>query len=887
MNRLKDMGKILYGKRYTVYSPKDGQPCMDHDRSAGEGVGVQEYTALKLFVKEWAEPARKLLEGKLPQGAKCYFVPATLRPETMYGQTCCFVGPSVSYGLFKMSDNEYYFVSHRAARNMAFQNISTEWGNFPEVATFKGSDVIGTLVTAPLSVHKDGVRILPMESVKPTKGTGVVTCVPSDSPDDYATVMDLIKKADYYKIKKEWAELEIIPIIQTPSYGNLTAKKLVEQLKINSPKDAKPLAEAKELAYKEGFYQGTMLIGDQKGKPVQEAKPIVRQQLIDAGDAFNYAEPDGYVESRSGDECVAALMNQWFLNYGKTSDPEWYQTVYNHVSNDMETFGNETRNQFQQTLDWLEKWACARTYGLGTKLPFDPQFLVESLSDSTIYMSYYTIANQLHKGVFGKEQGTLQIAPEQMTDEVWDYVFCRTDKLPKSDISDEKLNTMRSSFQYFYPLNLRSSGKDLIQNHLTFFLYVHMAIFKKEYWPQGVRANGHLMLNGSKMSKSTGNFLTLSQMIEKFGADATRVSLADAGDGIEDANFEESVANAVILKLYELRKWCEGVAQDAHVVSSPEEYRKVREEGTIKDADLIVRTGAKGFWDGLFENEMNVLVRETKQHFSDTDYKLALKSGFYDFTLARDFYREATKAAGVGMHQDLIKRYIELQALLLTPLAPHWAEYMWLEVLKKPSTIQTALWPEVSDPKPELTAAREYIRQTQSNIGSAEGAQQKKMAKGKTVSFDPRKDKAIRIFVAKQYPAWQDKYVEVVRNAFKGMTLEMKDVLPKIEKSEMKKAMPFVQGLKKRLDLGEESSKVFDRSLPFDEMKILREMVPGLKQTIQKCKVVELVVVDEGGKAGTVIKEDGTEGERREDLPQSAQQAEPGSPTFHFENVDA
>jgi leucyl-tRNA synthetase len=85
MNRLKELGKIKFGKRYTVYSPKDGQACMDHDRSSGEGVGVQEYTALKLKVQEWAEPAQKILAGKLPENANVYFVPATLRPETMYG----------------------------------------------------------------------------------------------------------------------------------------------------------------------------------------------------------------------------------------------------------------------------------------------------------------------------------------------------------------------------------------------------------------------------------------------------------------------------------------------------------------------------------------------------------------------------------------------------------------------------------------------------------------------------------------------------------------------------------------------------------------------------------------------------------------------------------
>lgn len=310
MNRLKELGKIKFGKRYTVYSPKDGQACMDHDRSSGEGVGVQEYTALKLKVEQWAEPAQKILTGKLPESAKVYFVPATLRPETMYGQTCCFVGPKITYGIYKLSESEYFFVSNRAARNMAFQGTFPEWGTFPQIAELQGSDVVGTLVNAPLSVHEK-VRILPMETVKATKGTGVVTCVPSDSPDDYITVVDLRKKAEYYGIKKEWADLEAIPIIRTPTYGDLTAKTLVETMKINSPKDAKQLAEAKDLAYKEGFYKGVMVTGPYKGKTVEEAKPLVRQDLIDAGDAFNYAEPDGEVISRSGDQCVAGHLDQW------------------------------------------------------------------------------------------------------------------------------------------------------------------------------------------------------------------------------------------------------------------------------------------------------------------------------------------------------------------------------------------------------------------------------------------------------------------------------------------------------------------------------------------------------------------------------------------------
>ena len=870
MHRLKELDKIQYGIRYTVYSPKDGQPCMDHDRTEGEGVAPQDYTALKLRVKKWAPKAAELIRGKIPERANVYFVPATLRPETMYGQTCCFVGPKIMYGIFKVSENEYYVVTKRAAWNMAFQGTFFKSDSFPRnakelsaVVDVSGSSVVGTLVTAPLSIHTQGVRILPMDSVLPTKGTGVVTSVPSDSPDDYATVRDLAKKAEYYNIEKEWAELEIPEIIQTPAYGNLTAKFLVENMKINSPKDAKQLAEAKDLAYKEGYYKGIMLMGDFKGEKVEAAKPKVKEALIKSGEAFEYAEPNGHVVSRSGDDCVVAYLGQWFLNYGE-NDPEWRQQVLDYVGSDMKSYAMETKNQFEKNLEWLNRWACARTYGLGSKLPWDPKFLVESLSDSTIYMAYYTIAHFLHSDIFGSQPGLFDIKADQMIDEVWDYVFCRReiddDLLRQSGIKKADLESMRREFEYWYPLDMSVSGKDLIPNHLTFFLYIHVALFPREYWPKGVRANGHLLLNGEKMSKSTGNFLTLNDAVKKYGADASRIALADAGDGVEDANFEESVANSSILRLFTLKEWSEEVVKD-------EALRKGK---------------ADTFWDDLFENEMNVLVHEAKKHYEDTDYKLALKSALYDFTSSRDFYREATSAAGIGMHHDLVIRYLELQALLLTPIAPHWADYIWQEVLGKPSTIQNEVWPTVPGAKTALSAAREYVRSTSSNITSAEAAQQKKKDKGKNIAFDPKLPKKLSIFAAAKYPAWQEKYIDLVRDAFDGTTLDDKDLNPKIAKmGEMKKAMPFVQGLKKRLMGGEDAQTVFDRKLAFDELQTLKEMAAGLKRTTG-CHSVDIVAVDEGGKSGRLILEGQA---KREPLPPVADSAVPGNPSFYFENV--
>jgi leucyl-tRNA synthetase len=761
---------------------------------------------------------------------------------------------------------------------MSYQpGIFPEWGQYPQVASFKGKDVVGTIVNAPLSVHKE-VYILPMETVKDSKGTAVVTCVPSDSPDDYITSFDLAKKAEYYGIQQAWVKFDdMLPIINTPSYGNLTAKKLVEDMKIQSPKDTAKLAEAKEKAYKEGFYKGTMAYGEFKGKPVEEAKSLVRKQLIDAGDAFAYAEPDGKVISRSGDDCVAGLLDQWYMNYGTAAnggDGEWAEQVRGHINGDLNLYYSEAKNQFLRVVDWLGNWACARSYGLGTKVPWQQDQLVESLSDSTIYQAYYSFAHQLHTDMFGKDVGPLGIVPEQLSDDVWDYVFGRRDRtdLPQSNIPQDALKTLRRHFDYWYPLDMRTSGKDLIQNHLTFNLYAHAAIFPKKNWPRSFRVNGHLLLNGEKMSKSTGNFLTIAGAVEKFGADATRIALADAGDDIGDANFEETVANANILKLFELRKWCEELVREAIYVPDSTKYLEARNNERLRNSDVIQRqSGSERFlFDKMFDNEMNLLVHETYEHYSATSYKLALKSGFYDFTSARDFYREATRAAGIGMHEDLVKKFIKLQALLLTPIAPHWAEHIWLELLGEFTTIQNAMWPDVPEADASITAAREFVRQTQTNITSAEGAAIKKLSKGKSAAFDPKKEKKIIIFAAQDWPAWQKKYIDLVASSYPD--IDIKTLAKTIDKSESKKAMPFINGLKRRLDNGESKDVVLNRKLAFDELSTLRAMIPGLKMTIPKCIDVEIVTVTEGEKT---------------DLHQSAASAEPGHPSFAFENVEA
>ncbi|XP_012229302.1 leucine--tRNA ligase, cytoplasmic [Linepithema humile] len=808
---LQSRNKIKYGKRYTIYSPKDGQPCMDHDRSSGEGVGPQEFTLIKM----------KLLCSRKIKGfgkKSVYLVAATLKPETMYGQTNCWLHPDILYLAYNLANGEIFISTERAARNMSYQGFFKEEGKIDFIRTFKGTDLLGLALEAPLTFNKI-IYTLPMLTIKEDKGTGIVTSVPSDSPDDYAALMDLKKKQplrEKYGITREMVlPYDPIPIIEVPEFGNLIAVTLYDQLKIQSQNDKDKLAEAKEIAYLKGFYDGVLLVGPYKGKKIQDVKKLIQKEMIDSGKAVIYYEPEKTIISRSNDKCVVALCNQWYLDYGEEN---WKKETLEALKN-LDTFHDEVRKNFLACFDWLHEYACSRTYGLGTKLPWDESWLIESLSDSTIYMAYYTIAHFLQGGTFkGDKPNAYGIKASDMTPEVWDYIFFKDAKLPETNIKKEILERMKHEFQYWYPVDLRTSGKDLVQNHLTFFLYNHTAIWpnQPEMWPQGIRANGHLLLNSAKMSKSEGNFLTLVESVEKFSADGMRLCLADSGDSIEDANFVESTADAGILRLYNFIEWVKEV---------------------LKSKNLFRHDAPHTFNDNVFESEMNWKVRKTGENYAKMLYKEALKTGFFEFQAARDKYLQLSALDGINW--TLIMKYIELQIIILSPICPHVCEHVW-ELVGKDGSILNARWPSVGKIDEILIKSSQYLMDAAHafRILLKHYMTPKKSSKEKNQVTDIEKPTLGIIWVAKTYPNWQSIILTTMREMYSknGDKLPDNKVLAtelgsKTElKKYMKRVMPFVQLVKEKMEVIGLSA--LNLTLDFDEKTVLEGNKNYLKSTL-------------------------------------------------------
>ena len=184
------------------------------------------------------------------------------------------------------------------------------------------------------------------------------------------------------------------------------------------------------------------------------------------------------------------------------------------------------------------------------------------------------------------------------------------------------------------------------------------------------------------MSKSTGNFLTLTEAIGKYSADGMRMTLADAGDTVEDANFVEAVAEANLLRLYSFYEWCKETCEN------------IDNKTNLRFSD---DASAYTYADKVFENEMNKTILVTRKLYDSMMYKEVLKSGFFELQSARDRYRELCFEN--LMHATLIKRFIEIQLILLSPICPHICEHIWLNVLKNKASIMNARWPVPSSEK--------------------------------------------------------------------------------------------------------------------------------------------------------------------------------------------
>ncbi|MFN4133514.1 MAG: class I tRNA ligase family protein, partial [Candidatus Hadarchaeales archaeon] len=393
--------------------------------------------------------------------------------------------------------------------------------------------------------------------------------------------------------------------------------------------------------------------------PVSEAKVKVKEDMIKNGEAaIMYEFAAMPVTCRCGTKVVVKVVeDQWFIDYG---NERWKAKVREWLPK-MQLIPPESRAQFEHTLEWLHEWPCTRKIGMGTPAPWAPEWIIESLSDSTIYMAYYTIAHLIKT-----------IPPEKLTDEIFDYIFYGVGDVDKisseKGVEKEKLEMMKGEFDYWYPLDYRMSAYELIPNHLTFHIFHHVLLFPEKS-PRGIVNFGMVFLEGTKMSSSKGNLVSIGDAVRDYGADTIRLYLMSVSEPWEDLDWRRSEVAGMQRNL-------------ERFFSLAEEIIKMPGEG-MPMLDQPER------W---MLSRLQRCVEETTKSLESFETRKAVQSAF--FGLMNDVRYYMKRVQNPEAKTYILKKVLDVWLRLLSPFIPHTCEELWRRFGGK-GFISTAPWPKV------------------------------------------------------------------------------------------------------------------------------------------------------------------------------------------------
>jgi len=663
--KLRQRGYITQGSHPVGWCPHCGNPVGQHDTVGDKEPEIEEFTVIKFRRGDMVYPA------------------ATLRPETVFGVTNMWLNPETLYVEVRV-DGESWVVSAEAANKLQFMGRKVE-----VVSEFLGARLIGGTLTNPMTGSE--MPILPANFVDPKNATGVVMSVPAHAPFDYVA-LEQLKKApkkafEAYNLKQgDVSKLRPVSIIELPGWGESPAVDIVERMGITEQDDPR-LEKATKEVYSQEFHNGRLRgnTGRYAGMPVERAKDAVKEDMIADGGATTMYELIEPVQCRCGSDVIVKIFeNQWFIDYG---DPAWKELAHENLEM-MEIIPRELRQEYVHVIDWLKNKACARNVGLGTRLPWAPEWIIEALSDSTIYMAYYTVVRWLSR---------LRPDPEALTEQFWDYVFLGSGSpeavAEATGIPVEDLEGIRREFAYFYPLDARHSGRDLIPNHLTFMIFNHDAVWPREYWPRGIVVNGSVLMEGQKMSKSLRNIIPLAQAIDRFGTDPLRLSLMITAEPLKDADFSPELAKSMADNLDKFH------ASAMEIISAPSNPC-----AELTEIDMWMLSRLQGY------------IRDANEAMTEMKVRKTIHSALYDLNQDLDWYRRRVATQLERGERKLAIRHVlrtvmDAQVRLLTPFTPHLCEEIW-EAMGNEGFVAFAPWPEPdgSMVRPEAEELESVVR---------------------------------------------------------------------------------------------------------------------------------------------------------------------------------
>jgi len=275
--------------------------------------------------------------------------------------------------------------------------------------------------------------------------------------------------------------------------------------------------------------------------------------------------------------------------------------------------------------------------------------------------------------------------------------------VPEKDVLDTWMDSSISSavhagwpdnqeWRRLFPADMHPSGTDIIRTWAYYLMVRNLALFNEKPY-KSCLINGMVLGNdGTKMSKSKGNYTAAPEILGKFGADATRQWAANGGATGSDIPFRQPDVEygwRFQRKLWNAARFTSLLLEDYKPVKKPrlellDKWLLSRLEKTVKKVT------------DAFENcQFNVAIEDTRNftwHEFCDHYIEAAKDRLYR---PQEHGAESRKAAQYTLYVALYKI---LQ--LLAPVMPHTVEEIYQTMYAdtiKAASIHVTSWPTYNE----------------------------------------------------------------------------------------------------------------------------------------------------------------------------------------------
>lgn len=633
--KLKELGLLTQKDYRLAWCPAEGHVVSldpaEADIQEWKGAQIKDYVIIKFACDDMMLPA------------------ATMRPETIFGVTNIWINPDAAYVKAKV-DGETWLLAEPAVRKLQDMDKKVQ-----VIGRFDVNELIGLEVRNPAT--GDAVPVLEGGFVDSNEATGIVMSVPAHDP------FDLIY------LGRAAPEIKPIQVVEVKGHGAVPAGEILAKNKITDPSDPRLEGVVKDLYKLE--YGGRMgAIAKQfAGMPVPKAKNEITRWLAGLGSAdVIYELSVKPVHCRCGAEItIKKVSGQWFIDYG---NEKWKERTKEHVKK-MDTYPPEYGSELPAIIDWLEARPCVRRRGLGTPFPFEPGWIIEAISDSTIYMAFYIVSKYFNQKKIGMGE---------LTDEFFDFVF-----LGRGRAKKKIWRTIRDEFLYWYPLDLNAIGKEHKSVHLPFFIMNHVAIFPGKHCPRGIFVNWHLVAYGKKLSKHLGNVIFWHDAIEKYGADTIRLYLTHGSNQWHDFDWRNED--------------CEGYGRQLANF-----YRTV-----LQLLGRKARPAAIKPIDRWLRSRLNRHIKDVTAALDAAEIRRGIDTAFFNVFSDVGWYLKRTDRPRTDWLGDWLR--------MLAPFIPHIAEELWHAEGNK-GFIVGAGWPEYDGKAVNMSveASEDVVRKVQGDI---------------------------------------------------------------------------------------------------------------------------------------------------------------------------